>query len=309
MAVLISIVGPTAVGKTQLAIQLAQKYQTEIISCDSRQIYSDLSIGTAKPSLEERTGVMHHLMDFLTLDQTYSAGQFERDAQELIAQIFQSRSVAVAAGGSTLYFEALWYGMNEMPKIPPEFRQKLILEWEEKGLNPLLEELKEHDPTTYLHIDRNNPVRIIRALEVWRGSQKPLSYFHEKSKKKKHKSSSYKHVKVGLYRERGQLYKRINDRVDQMIEEGFDVEVKSILEAGFDSSLQSLQSIGYKEWIDYFQGKVDREETIRLIKRNSRRYAKRQLTYFKRFQDIHWFDATKPVEVLNWVQKEINSGK
>ncbi len=306
MAFLISILGPTAVGKTQLAIELAKQYQTEIISCDSRQIYTDLSIGTAKPSWEERDGIPHHLMDFLELDQTYSAGQFERDAQELISQIFKSRPIIIAAGGSTLYFEALWYGMNEMPAIPPKYRKKLTQEWNEKGLTPLLEELKEHDPKTYQAIDRNNPVRIIRALEVWRGSQKPLSYFHEKSKNKKH-SASYKQIKVGLYRERSLLYQRINERVDQMIEKGFEAEIKSILEKGFDPDLQSLQSIGYKEWIDYFQGKIDREESIRLIKRNSRRYAKRQLTYFRRFQDIHWFDAAKPIEVLNWVRREINS--
>ena len=304
MSYLVSIVGPTAVGKTALSIQIAKKYKASILSCDSRQIYKQLSIGTAKPSLAEREGIPHYFVDLLDVDQAYNAGQFKRDSTKILESEFRTSKVVVASGGSTLYFEALWFGINDMPEIAPEIRQQLIQEWKEKGLQPLLSELQKSDPKTYERIDKNNPVRVLRALEVFRGSGIAFSHFHKKETNKK-ESLPYTLIKIGLFRERELLYQRINTRVDLMVDEGIEEEVQNILNQGFEPDLQSLRSIGYKEWIEHFQGKYDRKEAIRLIKRNSRRYAKRQLTYFRRYEDIKWFDPDKPGVIMEWLAKQI----
>ncbi|MEM6630003.1 MAG: tRNA (adenosine(37)-N6)-dimethylallyltransferase MiaA [Bacteroidota bacterium] len=304
MPYLVSIVGPTAVGKTALSIRMAELYQASILSCDSRQIYKHLSIGTAKPSADERKKVPHYLIDFLEVDQPYNAGRFERDAIRILKKEFAARKVVVATGGSTLYFDALWFGINDIPTIAPEIRQNLIETWKEKGLAPLLSELAQCDPLTFQRIDQNNPVRIIRALEVFRGSGQPLSSF-QKKERKKHEDIPMTHIKIGLSRDRNVLYQRINDRVDQMIAQGFEAEVRELFNQGFDPNLQSLRSIGYKEWIEHFRDLHDRDEAIRLIKRNSRRYAKRQLTYFRRFDDIHWFEAENEERVMEWLAAQL----
>lgn len=306
MAFLLSIVGPTAVGKTGLAIHLAEVYQTEIISCDSRQIYKQLNIGTAKPSIGERAGIPHHFMDSLDLDTPYSAGQFEQDVSHTLDTLFATHRLVIATGGSTLYFHALWEGMNDMPSISPSTREKLNLQFSEEGLAPLLEELKACDPDIYEKIDQKNPARVIRALEVFRETGKPLSYFQSNAGKPTH-NSSYIHLKVGLNRERELLYERINQRVDHMIDQGLEGEVQEVLRQGYAPDLQALRSIGYKEMIQYIQGDIDKEEAIRLIKRNSRRYAKRQLTFFRRYEDIYWADAEDQEEIIKWVEQQMNS--
>lgn len=304
MAYLLSIVGPTAVGKTGLSIQLAKTYQTEILSCDSRQIYQELNIGTAKPSVEEREGITHHLMDTLDLDKPYSAGQFEQDAQQILKNLFAKHQLVIATGGSTLYFHALWEGMNDMPAISPKIRAELNDAFEQKGLQPLLDELKTCDPIIYEKIDQKNPARIIRALEVYRETGTPLSDYQSHVTKR---DIPYMHLKLGLNREREQLYNRINARVDHMLDQGFEEEVRQLLDKGYTLDLQALRSIGYKEMIPYIQGQIDKEEAIRLIKRNSRRYAKRQLTFFKRYKDLHWAEAEDYEGIMKWVENRVKS--
>ena len=306
MAYLLSIVGPTAVGKTGLSIQLAKTYQTEIISCDSRQMYKELSIGTAKPSLEERAGIPHHFMDSLELDSPYSAGQFEQDAHQTLGSLLSKHKLVIATGGSTLYFHALWEGMNDMPSVSPDTRYTLNSLFKEKGLEPLLEELQACDPIMYEKIDQKNPARVIRALEVFRETGKPMSYY-QASTTKVQRNPSYTHLKVGLNRERTLLYSRINKRVDDMIKQGLEEEVRGVLQLGYTPELQALRSIGYKEMIQYIHGEFDREEAVRLIKRNSRRYAKRQLTFFNRYSDIYWVDAEDQEEIKSYVEKHIRS--
>ncbi|WNJ19813.1 tRNA (adenosine(37)-N6)-dimethylallyltransferase MiaA [Pontibacter sp. G13] len=299
---LISIVGPTGVGKTQLSVQLAQHYQTEILSGDSRQMYRKMDIGTAKPTIEERSGIPHHFLDTLDPDQSYSPGQFERDASELLEQLFRTHEVAIMVGGSTLYMESFWYQMNEMPEVPAEVREKLNQEFKESGLGELLEELMRVDPFTYEVVDRANPARIIRALEVYRASGTPISTFRTG---RKPKVRPYKIHKIGLTDNRDLLYNRINLRVDQMIESGLEAEVRNLWDAGYQEEDPGIKSIGYQEWYPYFREEYDREEAIRLIKRNSRRYAKRQLTFYRRHEDIEWFQAGQWDTVREWLSEQI----
>lgn len=295
---LISLIGPTASGKSQLALACATHWQTAILSCDARQIYRYMDIGTAKPSVEERAQVPHFFMDICDPDESYNAGQYESEAERLLEQWFAQKPVVILAGGSTLYARALWEGFDEMPEVSPEVRKALNLTLEQEGLPPLLAELQQVDPETYQLIDRNNPARVIRALEVYRSSGTPISVFR---KGRTAKNTAYRHLKIGLSGERNWLYRRIDQRVLNMVEAGLWEEVRSLLEKGFDPGLQALQSIGYQEVIAQIQGNISREEAIRLIQRNSRRYAKRQLTYFKRFPDVHWLDASQPENLLDQV--------
>lgn len=302
MNTLISIIGPTAAGKTSLSVDLAAKYKTEIISSDSRQMYQFMNIGTAKPTVDERKGIPHHFIDTLMPDQSYNAGEFEREAEALITKLFQHHSVLIVVGGSTLYNNALWYGFNEMPEIDPSIRKALNEEVRTAGLEPLLAELQTNDPETYERIDRQNPVRVIRALEVFRSSGKPISTFRTGPTSKER---PYKTIKIGLWDERNVLYERINQRVMDMLDQGLIDEVKELLDRGYAPTLPSLQSIGYQEVISYLLGNIDLDEAIRLIKRNSRRYAKRQLTYFRRYDDIHWFKPDEFERLFSWLKNEL----
>ena len=285
---LITIVGPTAVGKTSLSLRLAKRYQTEIISGDSRQMFRHMDIGTAKPTQEEKAQAPHHFIDTLDPSDEYSAGQFERDAEALIDQLFETHDHVIVVGGSTLYMEALWFGFNEMPVIPPEVREDLMQEWEAEGLSPLLEELQRVDPQSYDRVDRNNPMRVIRALEMFRATGTPISQYRTG---RIPKQKPYQIVKIGLFDEREVLYERINQRVLMMIEVGLEEECKTLLKMGYSPSLRALQSIGYAEMFAFLAGEIDKEEAIRLVQRNSRRYAKRQLTYYRRFEGVEWFQA------------------
>lgn len=304
MNTIISIIGPTAVGKTQLSVQLAQKYQTEIISSDSRQLYQFMNIGTAKPTMEEKKGIPHHFLDVLTPDQSFNAGQFERAAESLIENLFEKQSVLIVVGGSTLYINALWYGFNEMPSIDPGIREELNNQWQEQGLTALLEELQKADPATFEQIDKQNPVRVIRALEVYRGSGQPISSFRTGPEPK---DRPYRWIKIGLWDDREKLYERIDQRVLDMFDQGLLEEVESLLEKGYAPTLSALQSIGYQEVISHLQGQYDLNEAIRLIQRNSRRYAKRQLTYFRRYEDIKWFKPNEFEELQTWLNAELGT--
>ncbi len=304
MKFLISIVGPTGVGKTSLSLFLAKKYQAEIISCDSRQMYKYMDIGTAKIGKKVRDVIPHHFIDTLTPDQTYNANQFEKDAEAVIKELFKRHDVAITVGGSTLYIEALWNGFDEIPDVDPAIRVQLREEWEAKGLQPLLDELYKVDPTTFNEVDRKNPNRVMRAVEVYRGTGKPISFFRKGQKKK---DRDYQVLKIGLRLERDALYNRINHRVEQMAKKGLGPEVQRLLDMGYGPELNAMQSIGYQEMIPFLKGETNFYSAVKLIQRNSRRYAKRQLNWYRRYPDIQWFEPGMEEEVAKWVEETVRA--
>lgn len=285
--------GPTAVGKTELSLTLAEKIDAEIISADSRQIYKTLDIGTAKASSEELERVPHHFIDELELEEPYSAGRFERDARKRIAEIARRERQPLVAGGSTLYIHALKYGLADIPDVPSSIRSDVDEELEERGADALYADLQKVDATSARTLDPTKTQRLIRALEVFRATGKPLSHYHEQQQ-----ASPYAFKTFVLHRDRVVLYERINRRVDEMLERGLLDEVRAILERGCDPSLNPLQTIGYREPIRYLRGGISYEEMVRLIKRNTRRYAKRQLTWFRRDESNVWLDAARPADAL-----------
>lgn len=300
--VLVSIVGPTAVGKTALSLAIAEKYGTEIVSADSRQMFRKLNIGTAKPTSEEMQRIPHHLIDWLGPEEEIDVEKFRIEAEKIIQTLFADHEVVIVSGGSTLYIQSLWFGLNVMPEIPQSVREELNQAFQETGLLPLLEELEKVDPSTFQVIDRQNHARVIRALEVYRGTGTPISTFREKPIPVNDK---WRHIKIALADDRAALYTRIDQRVEAMIEAGLEQEIKALLESGLPPESQSLRSIGYQEWVGYFEGEYDREEAIRLHKRNSRRYAKRQMTWYRRYDDVEWFEGGKTEEILKWIDQQI----
>lgn len=295
---LITIVGPTAVGKTSFAIDLALKYSTEIISADSRQIYRQLKIGTAKPTHTQLALVKHHFIDFLNIDQDFNAGEFEKRALETIEDIFTRRDIAIMCGGSGLYINAVCHGFDEIPTVEPGLRDLLIAIFEKDGLAPLINELKLHDPQYYKQVDRSNPQRIIRALEVIRSTGKPYSKFR---KRRNHKRP-FRIIKIGLELDRSELYDSVDKRMDMMINNGLFEEAEGLFSY---KALNALQTVGYKEIFGYLEGKYGKAEAIRLLKRNSRRYAKRQLTWFKKDAEVQWFNAEEVDAIMNYINSKV----
>lgn len=283
----IFIAGPTAVGKTDVAIQIAEWLQTEIISFDSRQFYKELKIGAAPPSPEELNRVRHHLVGHLSVKDDYSAGDFEKEALAKLNEIFEKHDTAVLVGGSGLYMRILTDGFDEMPHIPAEVREKLNTELTENGLETLAEELKQKDPKYFAQVDQQNPQRVIRALEVIRATGNTYTSYRQGVKT----ARPFNIIKIGLDLPREELYERINLRVDKMMEAGLEEEVKQLLPY---RNQNSMQTVGYKELIRHFDGEIDLATAVEEIKKNSRRYAKRQLTWFRREKDIEWFS---PFEV------------
>lgn len=290
------IVGPTAVGKTSLSIRLAKDFQGEIISCDSMQVYQGMDIGTAKVTKKERMKVPHHLIDILPPDATFSVRQFQRLARETIREVQARNRLPILVGGTGLYVEAVTYDYQVPPvKQDAVFRRKYQRIAEEEGNEVLYEELKQVDPVTANRLHPNDRKRVIRALEVYYGSGQPFSAFSQ-AKKPYYPCMLW----VGLTMPRKLLYERINRRVDQMIEAGLIEEVKRLQKKGYNQELTSMQAIGYKEILSYLKGEISLDESIQRIKRGTRKYAKRQFSWFKRLSNIHWFDVTK-----NEVYKEI----
>ena len=283
--VAIVLVGPTGVGKTALSVQLADEIPVEIISADSRQIYKYLNIGTAKPSDEILARIPHHFIDMLEPDENYSAGQFGLQAREVIEQIFQREKIPLIVGGSGLYLKALLDGFFEGDVRDERIRNSLERRLEEEGSEPLYNDLVKLDKAVAAKIHPNNSQRIIRALEVCLTADAKFSDLQ----KKKLPDPDFTVLKFGINRPRSQLYADIDRRVDQMFENGLLAEVVGILERGFEKNLNSLNSVGYKEVIDYLEGNLDFETCVKLIKQNSRRYAKRQLTWFRADDEIRWF--------------------
>lgn len=291
---LIIITGPTAIGKTGLAIFLAQHLKTEILSFDSRQFYKEMKIGTAVPSEEELATVPHHFIQNLSIQEDYSVGDFERDALTKIDELFQIHDQLIFVGGSGLYEKAVTKGLDVFPEVDKTIRQNLLYEFDANGLEPLQKELKEVDPVYYESVDLNNPVRIIRALEIYRGTGKPFSSF----RKNNYSARNFQVIKIGLELPREEIYDRINQRVDLMMKEGLLEEVK-FLEP--QKNLNSLQTVGYRELFDYLDEKINLDFAIEEIKKNSRRYAKRQLTWYRKDERVKWFSPLKKEEILQYI--------
>jgi tRNA dimethylallyltransferase len=289
---LISVVGPTAVGKTEKAIEIAEMLRTEIVSADSRQFYGEMTIGTAKPSKKDMGRVPHHFIDSHGIEEFYSAGGFERDALSLLDQLFRTYQKVVCVGGSGLYLKALWQGFDEMPHVNEGVREQLNTEFIETGLEPLLIELKIADSIYFEQVDQMNHQRVIRALEVIRSTGKPFSNYRQSEATV---PRPFKNVKIGLEMDREKLNERIDNRMDQMISAGLFEEAELLYP---HRGMNALQTVGYKEIFDFMEGKYDKEEAIRLLKRNSRRYAKRQMTWFRADPEIAWFDAGTTVEEI-----------
>ena len=288
---LIVIVGPTGVGKTRLAIRLAKQLATEIVSADSRQIYEGLSIGTAKPGQEELEQVKHHFIGTKGVDEKYAAGLYGSDAVDLIHELFEKYDSLILCGGSGLYVKAVLEGFDEMPDVAPGIRERIMTEYKEKGLTWLQDQVKEIDPEFFETVDQQNPHRLVRALELNQASGKKLAAL----RKKKKREHPFTIIKIGLELDREELFRRIDLRMDSMIEAGLFEEAKAFHEM---KDLNALQTVGYQEIFGFFDGHYGREEAIRLLKRNSRRYAKRQLTWFKKDMEIIWLHPDQFEEIL-----------
>lgn len=295
---LLVIVGPTAVGKTELSIQLAKRFQGEIISCDSMQIYKGMDIGTAKATAEERAEVPHHLIDIVSPDVSFSVQAFQQLARQTIHDVQARERLPILVGGTGLYIEAVTYDYRVPPvKQDAKLRQKYHALAEQQGNDALYQRLVKVDPITAQRLHPNDRKRVIRALEVYHLSGKPFSAYVQ-AKRAYYDSM----VWIGLTMPRDQLYARINERVDHMISKGLVEEVKRLQEKGYDLNLTSMQAIGYKEILSYLKGEISFAEAIHLIKRGTRKYAKRQFSWFKRMRNIHWFDMTKN-EVFEEIQQ------
>ncbi len=298
---LIVIGGATATGKTAAAIQVAQHFQTEILSADSRQFYQEMSIGTAKPTLEELSQVPHHFINSLSVQTDYSVGDFEADALTLLGKLFEKHNAVVLVGGSGLYIRACCEGLDEFPEVPPVFIAELESKLQTEGIAALQAELERLDPTYYEQVDLNNPHRLIRALSVCRASGKPFSSFRTKEKKERF----FRPIYLLMDLERPVLYEKINTRVDEMMTHGLLEEAQSLYPL---KALNALQTVGYQELFDFFDERCTLEEAVEKIKQNSRRYAKRQSTWFRK--DPHWhpFAASNTAGMISYIESIMEAG-
>lgn len=297
---LITVIGATAIGKTALSIQLAQYFNTEIISCDSRQFFKEMNIGTAVPTAEELAAAPHYFIQNKSIFDDYSVGQFEKDALIKLDDLFSKNNIVVMVGGSSLYTNAVLEGFDDFPDIDPEIRKKLNKQIENGELKILQNQLKELDSESYQTIEIENPHRLIRALEICLGTGKPYSSFKNKDKAKR----NFIPIKIGLTADREVMYDRINKRVAIMLQEGLLEEVKKLYP---HKELNALQTVGYRELFDYFDGKCTLEFSVEEIKKNTRRFAKRQVTWNKKDETIHWFDfKTAPSEIIKKIETTIH---
>lgn len=271
---LVVIAGPTAVGKTNISIKLAKQFVTEIISADSRQFYREMKIGTAAPSKEEMNEIQHHFIGNLSVKDEYSAGKFERDCLITLESIFREKDVVIMCGGSGLFIDAVTNGLDKFPKVEPGIRDEINLNFQERGLLWLQEEVKKNDPDYFEIVDKQNHQRLLRALEIYLSSGKPYSNYRKKALKER----NFEILKIMLMDDRNILYQKIENRVDRMMENGLLDEVKSLIPY---KNFNPLNTVGYKELFDYLDGKLNLEMAVSKIKQNSRRYAKRQITWFR----------------------------
>ena len=297
--VLLSIVGPTAIGKTALSIAFAKHYNTQIISADSRQFYKEMRIGTAVPSETELSEVTHHFIQHISIHDIYTVGDFERDALAKLDQLFRKQDIVIMVGGSGLYIDAVTTGLDKFPAVPQQLRGQLNQSLEDEGIIPLQEQLRVLDPEYYKQVDVQNPHRLIRALEVCLASGKPYSSYLNKVKRQR----PFKTITLGLVADRSIIYERINLRVEQMIKEGLLQEATSLLKF---KDKNALQTVGYKELFSYLDGDSTLDFAVEEIKKNSRRFAKRQLTWFKKNEATLWIDYTEaPKAVILKIEDQI----
>jgi tRNA dimethylallyltransferase len=300
--ILIVLLGPTGVGKTDISIDLAVRFNCEIISADSRQFFREMKIGTAVPDDHQLNTVKHHFIRFLSVEDYYSSSLFEREVLELLPRLFGKKNIVLMSGGSGLYIDAVCKGIDEIPDVDRVMREKFISMYWELGIDGLRSALKLSDPEHYAKVDLNNPKRIMRALEICETSGRPYSSFLKKQKNER----DFNIVKIGLERTRSDLYARINSRVDDMVKTGLEQEARDLLKF---RDLNALKSVGYSEFFDYFDGLVSKEKAIELIKRNSRRYAKRQITWWAKDKDIKWFHPDQVQEIIDYIEESVNKIK
>ncbi len=297
---LISVVGPTAIGKTKLAIDLAKHYKTEIISADSRQFFKEMKIGTAVPTDNELAQAPHHFIQHISIEDAYSVGDFEKDAIALLNQLFKTNDIVILVGGSGLYVDAVTKGLDHFPKVAPEVRENLNNKLEKEGLESLQKELENLDANHYKKVDIHNPHRLIRALEICIGTGKPYSSFLNKDKNNR----LFKNITVGIEADREIIYDRINRRVDIMVKEGLVEEAKDLFKY---KKLNALQTVGYRELFNYFDKEWTLDFAISEIKKNTRRFAKRQLTWFRKNETILWVNFNETISsILTKVDQKLN---
>lgn len=294
MKSLIVLLGPTGVGKTELSLRLAEWIGSPILSADSRQLYKDLPIGTAAPTAEQQKRVVHYFVGTLSLTDYYSASQFEQEVLASCEKLFSTHDSILMTGGSMMYIDAVTKGIDDIPTVRPEIRNAVWQEYEEKGLAPFVEELKKVDPLHFEEVDINNYKRVIHAIEICRQTGLPYSSFRTK----KQKDRPFKIIQVGLTRDREELYDRINQRVDQMVADGLVEEAKRVYPF---RQYNSLNTVGYKELFTYFDGEWSLDTAIEKIKRNSRVYARKQMTWFKRDKGIMWFHPEQEEEIKQYI--------
>ena len=296
---LISVVGATAIGKTDLAIRLAEHFDTEILSCDSRQFFKEMRIGTAVPTDEELKRVKHHFIQDRSIFDEYNVGAFERDALQLLEEKFETRDVMIMVGGSGLYVNAVLNGLDDFPDVDPVVRRELVAELKEGGIKPLQKKLESLDPVAFDRIDIQNSQRLVRALEICQATGKPFSSYW--MNKPKHRA--FESLRIGLHADRKWVYDRINRRVDLMMEEGLLEEARSLYP---HREVNALQTVGYKELFAYFDGELSLEEAVAEIKKNTRRFAKRQGTWFRKDPEIKWFEPERDLkEILEYLSSKM----
>ncbi len=298
---LVVIAGPTAIGKTKLTIDLAKRFSSEIISADSRQVFRELEIGTAKPDASELAEAKHYFINTHSVHDPFSAGDFEREGLRLLATLFEHLDVVFMTGGSGMYIDAICKGLDEMPAIPINIRDHLMHRLRDEGLSVLQEELRTKDPEYFEEVDIQNSQRVVRALEMIEGTGQKFSSFRTQ---KKEVDRPFSILKVGLEMEREKLNERIDLRMDMMIEAGLFEEARTFHPL---KHINALQTVGYREIFDFFDGIYDREEAVRLLKRNSRRYAKRQMTWFKRDSDYHWYHPQQREEIVQLIEQRVDA--
>lgn len=296
---LVVIGGATATGKSALAIRLAQHFDTEIVSADSRQFYREISIGVAKPSEAELSTVKHHFINSLSVVQPYSVGDFEKEASVVLKEIFKTKKVAIMVGGSGLFINAVCHGLDAFPEVPEAVQKSVESDYQNFGISFLQGELEKADPAYFKKVDVQNPARLVRAIAVFRASGKPFSAFLEKEKT----ARSFHPIYILLDVSREELYERINQRVDKMLENGLLDEAKKMLP--FREN-QALQTVGYAELFDYFDGKFLLETAVEKIKQHTRNYAKRQITWFKKHGEWRSFSPAQEVEIVAWIETKIS---
>lgn len=294
---LIVITGPTAVGKTQLCLDIARHFDIPIINADSRQIYKEVSIGTAKPSVEEQQLVKHYFVGILSLQDYYSASLFETQVINLLSSLFKTSNYAMMVGGSMMYIDAVCNGIDDIPTIDDKTRATMKQRLADEGLPKLCEELQQLDPEYYEIVDQQNPKRVVHALEICTMTGRTYTSFRQHNKKKR----PFRIVKIGLNREREELYNRINARVDAMMQQGLLKEAEAVYPM---RELNALNTVGYKELFDYFDGRWSLDEAVERIKGNTRRYARKQLTWYKKDQQIRWFQPDQKKEIIDYIITE-----